>query len=177
MQVKGSPGIYRISCIVDPDLNQFHFPKTMFSSWIKLWTGRILSYWNTAFHRTHLVGLYTSWFMSMLPVVWCYYMYYPTGKVGNKPYLLWTQPADLDEPNSPLTNSSVLHPGTLNISLDTIQWRHNGFWWCLKSPASRLFTEPFIQLNRMVHQPVTCVIKESNTSLAKWPWKFSDDLR
>ena len=44
--------------------------------------------------------------------------------------------------NSPLHDSDLLHPGNQTI---TLHWRHNDKRWRLKSPASRLFTQSFIQ--------------------------------
>ena len=45
------------------------------------------------------------------------------------------------------------------IYLDTLQWRHDRAGWRLRSPASRLFTQPFIHAQ----------IKENIKALRHWP--------
>ena len=47
-------------------------------------------------------------------------------------------------------------PSTAHLS--TLQWRHDGRW-CIKSPASRLFTQPFIQAQ----------IKQNIKATRHWP--------
>ena len=42
---------------------------------------------------------------------------------------------------------------------ESLQWRHNMVWWRLKSPALRLFAQPFIRAQ----------IKENIKALRHWP--------